>query len=81
MLTNEQYTSPLPPDRQPITVVTIDKHHLIRQGIRNLLAPHAHIELVGEGSTSDDVLTLFRTTPASHLISGPQPTPLSGRQY
>jgi DNA-binding NarL/FixJ family response regulator len=43
---------------KPITVVTVDDHHLIRQGVRSLLAPHSDVELVGEGSTGDNVLTL-----------------------
>jgi DNA-binding NarL/FixJ family response regulator len=45
---------------KPITVVTIDDHHLIRQGVRSLLTPREDMELVGEGSTGDDVLALVK---------------------
>lgn len=41
-----------------ITVVTIDDHPLIRQGIRHQLEADAGIQLVGEGSCGNDVLRL-----------------------
>jgi len=44
--------------QKPITVVAVDDHHLIRQGVRSLLEPREDMELVGEGSTGDDVLSL-----------------------
>ncbi|MCB0019084.1 MAG: response regulator transcription factor [Anaerolineales bacterium] len=55
--------------KELITVVVVDDHHLIRQGVRNLLVPRDDMELVGEGATGDDVLALMEQhTPDVLLI-------------
>ncbi len=41
-----------------ITVVTLDDHLLIREGIRRMLDSHTDVELVAEGSTGSDLLPL-----------------------
>ncbi len=44
----------------PITVITLDDHHLVRQGIRSLLADKPGIELVGEGSAGEHLFDLVK---------------------
>ncbi len=45
---------------KPITVITLDDHHLVRQGIRSLLADKPDIKLVGEGSAGEHLLVLVQ---------------------
>ena len=44
-----------------ITVVALDDHHLIRAGIRSLLADSEDIELVGEGWAGEHLAQLIET--------------------
>lgn len=41
-----------------ITVVTVDDHHLIREGIKSKVSEAADMEVVGEGTVGEEVLTL-----------------------
>lgn len=41
-----------------ITVVVLDDHYLIREGIRRLLDDHFDVELVAEGSVGDELFPL-----------------------
>lgn len=41
-----------------ITVVTLDDHYLIREGVRRMLDAHRDIELVGEGTTGAELYPL-----------------------
>jgi DNA-binding NarL/FixJ family response regulator len=41
-----------------ITVVTLDDHYLIREGIRRMLDAHRDFELVGEGTTGAELYPL-----------------------
>jgi len=45
---------------KPITVITLDDHYLVRQGIRSLLAEDESIRLVGEGSVGDHLAPLIK---------------------
>ena len=45
---------------ETITVVTVDDHLLVRQGIRSQLDTDDGIELVGEGATGEDTFRLVR---------------------
>ena len=45
--------------KETITVVTVDDHLLVRQGIRSQLATDDGIELVGEGATGQDAFRLL----------------------
>jgi DNA-binding NarL/FixJ family response regulator len=42
-----------------ITVITLDDHHLVRQGIRSLLDVETDIKLVGEGSAGEHLEPLM----------------------
>lgn len=46
---------PTSPDSQSITVVSIDDHNLVRQGIRSLLEAASDIHLVGEGCAGEEI--------------------------
>lgn len=54
--------------KSPITVVVVDDHHLIRQGVRNLLGPRDDIVIVGEGATGDDVFNLVEAHDPTVLL-------------
>jgi DNA-binding NarL/FixJ family response regulator len=43
----------------PITVVSIDDHHLIHEAIRSLLSAQDDIEIVGQGHTGEDLFPLM----------------------
>lgn len=45
----------------PIRVIALDDHHLIRAGIRSLLTESEHIELVGEGWAGEHLAPLMAT--------------------
>lgn len=45
---------------KPITVITLDDHYLVRQGIRSLLADKPDIKLVGEGSAGEHLPVLVQ---------------------
>jgi DNA-binding NarL/FixJ family response regulator len=42
--------------RQPIRVLIVDDHPVVRHGLRSLLAGHSDIEVVGEGENGAEVL-------------------------
>lgn len=44
---------------KPITVITLDDHYLVRQGIRSLLDGEMDIQLVGEGSAGEHLESLM----------------------
>jgi DNA-binding NarL/FixJ family response regulator len=43
---------------QPITVLLVDDHALVRRGFRRLLEDDGEIEVVGEASTADEAIAL-----------------------
>ncbi len=45
-------------NNEPITIITIDDHPLIREAIRGLLSSRNDMELVGEGWAGEHLLTL-----------------------
>lgn len=45
---------------KPITVITLDDHYLVRQGIRSLLADKPDIKIVGEGSAGEHLPVLVQ---------------------
>lgn len=53
---------------EPVSVVAVDDHHLIREGIRNNISSQKNIELVGEGRSGDDVFTLVEKHKPDILI-------------
>ena len=45
---------------KPITIVTVDDHHLIRDGIRKILEEEQSLQLVGEGWAGEHVEQLLK---------------------
>ncbi len=43
------------------TVLVVDDHPLVRQGVRSLLSNHPELEVVGEAATADEAVERFRT--------------------
>ncbi|MBI5290675.1 MAG: response regulator transcription factor [Chloroflexi bacterium] len=46
-------------DRQPIRILIVDDHPVVRHGLRSLLAGQPDLEVVGEADTGADVLPLL----------------------
>jgi DNA-binding NarL/FixJ family response regulator len=44
----------------PVSVMTVDDHLLIREGIRHLLAAHDDVVLVAEASAGEEILPLVQ---------------------
>lgn len=54
---------------EPISVVLVDDHDLVREGLRSVLANHADIDIVGEAATVDDaVATILSDRPDLVLL-------------
>lgn len=69
---------------EPISIVAVDDHHLIREGIRNNISSHKNIELVGEGRSGDDVFPLVEKYRPDILLldlSMPQHTSGEAKQF
>lgn len=53
---------------QPIRIILVDDHEVVRDGIRSMLATCADIRIVGQASAGNDALELVRTVKADVLI-------------
>lgn len=54
--------------REPIRVVVVDDHALIREGVRALIASIDGMELVGEAADGDEALAVVRETGADVVL-------------
>jgi DNA-binding NarL/FixJ family response regulator len=53
---------------EPITVVIVDDHDLVREGLRSVLAHHDDIEVVGEASTAEQAAEVVAATSPSLVL-------------
>jgi len=51
-----------------IRIVIADDHAMVRGGLKQILATASDIEVVGEATQGDEVLTLLRQTPFDLLL-------------
>ena len=54
----------------PIRVLLVDDHPIVRQGVRSVLANHADIEVVGETEDEAEITELVERTRPDYLIVG-----------
>src|SRR5208282_2756006 len=58
-----------PHGEAPVTIVLIDDHAILRQGLRSLLEREPDLQVVGEASSPGEALTVVaRTRPAIVLL-------------
>jgi DNA-binding NarL/FixJ family response regulator len=51
-----------------IRVVLVDDHHMVREGLKGLLAGHAHIAVAGEAANGADAVELAKTLAPDVMI-------------
>lgn len=54
-------------DREPVDVVLVDDHEVVRSGIRFILDAHSWVNIVGEAGTGTDALRVIERT-APHAV-------------
>ena len=55
-------------DWQPIRVLIVDDHPVVRQGLRSLFAGHPDLEIIGEAVDGTEVLPLLAKHPADVIL-------------
>lgn len=66
---NEQTTGTAPPQKAGITVLLVDDHAMVRQGLRSVMEAFPNIEIVGEASNGNEAVKLVeRRRPAVVLM-------------
>ena len=66
------------PTDQPIRVLIVDDHPVVRRGVRSLLTGHLDIDVVGEAENAAEVLPLLASHPTDVILLDIQMKGLTG---
>ncbi len=68
----------MPPTDQPIRVLIVDDHPVVRRGVRSLLTGYLDIDVVGEAENAAEVLPLLASHPTDVILLDIQMKGLTG---
>src|SRR5260370_14116413 len=68
---------PQPDAVAPVTIVLIDDHAIVRQGLRSLLEREIDLRVVGEARSPGEALVLVERTPPTIVLLDMKLTPAS----